>query len=82
MARVPVYELTRPVPVEWLDEVNRPDVGASLAAGTILDLSPFVLSTDHPSARIRVNGREALVRIARLKEALPGWSPRRDHAEV
>jgi hypothetical protein len=66
--------------VEWLDEVNRPDLGSSLAAGTILDLAPFVLSDDllseQTSAKIRVNGREGIVRASRLKSALPGWNPR------
>jgi hypothetical protein len=72
-----VYKLSLPVPVEWLDEIGQPNLETSLTAGTMLDLAPFVVSDGLPSeqspARIRVNGREGIARVSRLREALPGW---------
>jgi hypothetical protein len=87
ITRVRAYELARPVPVEWVDEISQSHVGtSSLAGGTVLDLPPFVVSQGGPTARtsakIRVNGREGFVGTTRLEEALPEWNSTARHPLV
>lgn len=74
------YLLKAAIPVDWLDDLASPAIGVtSLAAGTCLDTAPLIISDPVPcapvSAKIRVNGRDGIVRADRLNEAMPGWNP-------
>ena len=82
---MPEYRMRAAVPVDWLDDKSQPYLTTtSLLADTLLDATPLLVSDPVPggplSAKIRVNGREGIVRADRLKEALPGWNPATRHA--
>ncbi len=77
---MPEYKLKAAVPVDWLDDIeHRVPEAESLAAGTVLDVAPLVMSDVDAraaaAAKVRVNGREGIVRTERLRDALPDWSP-------
>jgi hypothetical protein len=67
------------VPVDWLDEgCDHVALDTSLPPGTVLDSAPMVLIDIDPKSpafvKIRVNGRDGLVRPDRLEKALPNWN--------